>query len=62
MMKVLIKITLQCAGDDIQLCFRDKQVKSVILNVSCSYFHAQNTRDKFNNNNNNNRIVSVPLI
>lgn len=53
-MKMLIKITLQRAGDDIQLCFSDKEVKTVILNVSSRYFLAQNTCDKFKNNNNNN--------
>lgn len=57
-MKMLIKITLQRAGDDIQLCFSDKEVKTVILNVSSRYFHAQNTCDKFKNNNNNNNALS----
>lgn len=58
MMKMLIKITLQCAGDDIQLCCSEKQVKTVILNVSCHYFHAQNIHDKLKNNNNNNNALS----
>lgn len=42
-MKVLFKMTLQCGGGHIQLCFSDKQVDTVILNVSCSYFRSTNT-------------------